>query len=154
MKQHFVSRGFNGSRPAPKCDQSFLWNLTISLSNRHELLLSESIDIRPWKRTVTPATTWQSRRRVTRSQYACITRGRVHVAGTGSHFAWSEVNELCVNELGAEENDISRVNAQVLYYKRCRWGRANNLEADDKWSCSLITAKSVEFDRNRYDSHG
>lgn len=45
---------------------------------------------------------------------------RVHVAGTGSHFARSEVNELCVNELGAEENDISRVNAQVLYYRRCR----------------------------------
>lgn len=37
-----------------------------------------------------------------------------------SRYARSEVNELCVNELGAEENDISRVNAHVLYYTRCR----------------------------------
>jgi len=43
------------------------------------------------------------------TEYACITRDKVRAAGTGSHFARSEVNELCVNELGAEENDISRV---------------------------------------------
>lgn len=30
--------------------------------------------------------------------------------------ARGEVNELCVNESGAEESDISRVNAQVLHY--------------------------------------
>lgn len=105
MKQHFVSSEVleEGNRPNDMSVTSLKFHhFTFEQSTRTTRAVAD-IDVSPWKRTVTAATTAA----ILSKSYEVTVRlyypRRVHAAGTGSHFARSEVNELCVNELGAEE---------------------------------------------------